>query len=54
MELWQRVIKHESTHLISLKANLLLMFIVFIFKQEATVLPACLRCAFVCPACSQS
>ena len=27
MELWQRVIKHESTHLISLKANLLLVFI---------------------------
>ena len=54
MELWQRVIKHESTHLISLKANFLILFILSIFKQEATVLPACLRCVSARPACSQS
>ena len=34
MELWQRVIKHESTHLISLKANLLILFILFICGRK--------------------
>ena len=32
MELWQRVIKHESMHLISLKARLLLFLILFILR----------------------
>lgn len=53
MELWQRVIKHESTHLISLKAYLLLLFIVFILSRKQQW-PACLRCVSMCPACSQS
>ena len=34
MELWQRVIKHESTHLISLKASLLLLLLLSVPSRK--------------------